>query len=409
MVHPCGLHRSGQLIEEKCLLDLVLDHLCRFVAYPSWEASYAHALWVAHAHAMDAWDSTPRLAFLSAEPGSGKTRALELTATLVPNPVEAINVTPAYLFRKVGSDAGRPTVLFDEIDTIFGPKAKGNEEIRGLLNAGHRKGAVAGRCIIKGKVIETEELPAYSAVALAGLDDLPATIRTRSIMVKMRRRGPDERVEPYRIRDHEPLGHALRDQLAIWAASNLGRLSSLRPAMPSGLSDRDADVWEPLLTVASTFGPRWEERARVAAVTLVTASKQKAPSLGVRLLSDIRDAFGDKDKMTTKQLLEILNADEEAPWGDYRGKQLNGRNLASLLSPYELKSKTIRTDFGTAKGYAREDLYDAWRRYLPALEGSEKDRAFTQENVTDVTDVTDVTSRPYDEDSPDTTYSELTP
>ena len=48
---------------------------------------------------------------------------------------------------------------------MFGPRAKDNEEIRGLLNAGHRKGAVAGRCVIAGKQVKTEEIPAYCAVA----------------------------------------------------------------------------------------------------------------------------------------------------------------------------------------------------------------------------------------------------
>ena len=113
------------------ILDEVHAFLGRFVAYPSKETHTAHTLWVAHAHLMDAWESTPRIAFLSPEPGSGKTRALEITQMLVPNPVEAINVTPAYLFRKVGSEEGAPTILFDEIDTVFGPKAKDNEEIRG--------------------------------------------------------------------------------------------------------------------------------------------------------------------------------------------------------------------------------------------------------------------------------------
>jgi hypothetical protein len=139
--------------------------LGRFVAYPGEHEHTAHVLWIAHAHAMAAWDSTPRLAALSPEPGSGKTRLLEVTELLVPRPVEAINVTPAYLFRKVGDPDGSPTILFDEIDTVFGPKAKGNEEIRGLLNAGHRRGAVAGRCVVKGKLIETEEIPAYCADA----------------------------------------------------------------------------------------------------------------------------------------------------------------------------------------------------------------------------------------------------
>jgi len=74
------------------------------------------------------FDTTPRLAFLSPEPASGKTRALEITERLVLNPVPAVNVSPAYLCRKVG--AGNTTILFDEIDTVFGPKAKENEEIR---------------------------------------------------------------------------------------------------------------------------------------------------------------------------------------------------------------------------------------------------------------------------------------
>src|SRR4051812_46384726 len=57
------------------VLQSVYDFLGRFVSYPSEHAHVAHALWSVHAHMMDVWDSTPRLAFLSAEPASGKTRA----------------------------------------------------------------------------------------------------------------------------------------------------------------------------------------------------------------------------------------------------------------------------------------------------------------------------------------------
>lgn len=46
------------------------------------------------------------------------------------------------------------------LDNVAG-RAKGDEEIRGLLNAGHRKGAVAGRCVVRGKQVFTEEVPAY--------------------------------------------------------------------------------------------------------------------------------------------------------------------------------------------------------------------------------------------------------
>jgi hypothetical protein len=95
---------------------------------------------------------------------------------------------------------GPPTILYDEIDTVFGPKAKENEEIRGMLNAGHRNGAMAGRCVVRGKIVETEELPAYCAVALAGLNDLPDTIMTRAVVVRMHRRASTELIEPWRPR-----------------------------------------------------------------------------------------------------------------------------------------------------------------------------------------------------------------
>ncbi len=196
----------------------VYDFLGRFVAYPSEASRVAHALWIMHTYLMEEWDATPRLAFLSAEPGSGKTRALEITELLVPNPVQAVNVSPAYLFRKVGAEQA-PTILFDEIDTVFGPKAKENEEIRGLLNAGHRRGAVAGRCVIRGKAVETEEIAAYCAVALAGLGWLPETLLSRSIIIRMRRRHAGEKVEAYRRRLHAPEGDRVREKIELWARS----------------------------------------------------------------------------------------------------------------------------------------------------------------------------------------------
>lgn len=342
-------------------------HLSRFIAYPSENAAVAHTLWIAHTHAMDAWEATARLAFMSPEPSSGKTRALEITENLVPRPVQSVNVSPAYLFRKVGAEDGRPTILFDEIDTIFGKKAKGNEEIRGLLNAGHRKGAVAGRCVVKGKQVETEEIPAYCAVALAGLDDLPDTIRTRSIIIRMRRRAPDEQVEPYRRRLHAPEGQELGEKLAAWIANNESRLSDALPQMPPEIVDRDADVWEPLFAVADLIGGDWPLKARVAAVTLVTDAKVGTPSLGIRLLADLREVFGDKAQLRTTDILECLNRMEEAPWGDIKGKAMDARGLSQHLSPYGVRPKTIRTGQGsnTAKGYTRDDLHDAWQRYLP--------------------------------------------
>ena len=304
------------------LLNDVHAFLGRFVAYPSEHAQIAHTLWIAHTHLMDCWDSTPRIAFLSPEPGSGKTRALEVSELLVPNPVAAVNVSPAYLFRKVADENGAPTLLFDEIDTVFGPRAKENEEIRGLLNAGHRKGAVAGRCVVRGKEVFTEELAAYCAVAMAGLGYLPDTILTRSVVVNMRRRAPNETVEPYRRRLEVEKGDHLRNRLAVWASNVTDQVRDAWPDMPEGITDRNADVWEALFSVADAAGGEWPNRARVAAVALVALTRSGEGSMGIRLLTDIRSVFGARDVMRTKDLLNALIDMEESVWADLRGNPM---------------------------------------------------------------------------------------
>jgi len=343
------------------VLDEVERYLRRFVAYPSEHACVAHVLWVAHTHRMKLWESTPRLAFLSPEPGSGKSRALEVTEPLVPMPVHAVNTTPAYLFRKVADPKGLPTLLYDEIDTVFGPRAKDNEDVRGMLNAGHRKGAKAGRCVVRGAVVTTEELDAYCAVALAGLDDLPETLMSRSVVVRMRRRAPHEVVEPFRHRVNAPQGEEIGRRLAAWAET----IQLQWPEMPHQITDRNADLWEPLLAVGDAAGGDWPERGRVAAVALVADSMAAPPSLGVRLLADLRTVFGDADHMSTEDVLAGLVAMAEAPWGDIRGKELDARGLSRRLSKYGVKPRNVRIGERTPKGYTATDLADSWSRYLP--------------------------------------------
>ncbi len=345
------------------VLDEVDALLTRFVVFPSEEARHAVALWCAHAHVLDAFETTPRLAFLSPEPGSGKTRALEIVELLVPRPVLTVNASPAYLIRRL-ADEDRPTLLFDEIDTVFGPKAKkDNEDVRGLLNSGYRRGATSGRCVVKRNSVEIEEFPSFAAVALAGLDDLPDTIGTRSVIVRMRRRAPSERVAPFRRRLHEVEGHEVRDRLGSWAGSRFLDLSDAWPELPASVQDRDADVWEPLLAIADAAGGRWPDLARVAAVSLVSQSQGERGGLGVKLLADLRTVFEDRDYMGTDEILDALSALEESPWADLKGRGLDARGLAWRLKKYDVAPKQIKAI--NRKGYRRDDLHDAWSRYLP--------------------------------------------
>ncbi|MFD6414997.1 DUF3631 domain-containing protein [Streptomyces sp. NPDC060194] len=361
-------------VDGAALLDDVEAFHRRFNVFPQEAAYVAVALWDAHAHLLDCFDSTPRLAFLSPEPGSGKSRALEIVETLVPRPMVAVNASAAALFRAVSGPDGRPTILFDEIDTVFGPKAGDNEELRGFLNAGHRRSGVTYRCVGDGGNQTVVAFPSFTAVAVAGLGSLPDTILTRSVIIRMRRRARNEHVEAFRARRDEADGHKLREQLAAWAESVADRVRDAWPDMPDGITDRPADVWEPLLAVADAAGGTWPERARAACQELVAAAAAgDRASTGIRLLTDLRDhVLAGIDRLPTVAILDRLTAMDEAPWGDMGGKPLDARTLARMLAEYvttdgdPVRARNIKTAGSVLKGYYAADLADAWSRYCPA-------------------------------------------
>jgi hypothetical protein len=116
---------------------------------------------------------------------------------------------------------------------------------------------------------------------------------------------------------------------------------------------------------------------------MVAQAKESTPSLGVRLLGDVRAVFEELDRITTAALLERLKALEEAPWSDLRGKPLDARGLARLLKPYGIAYKTVREGELTAKGYERADFVDAWARYLSLfpIAGVTSDTAVTPDGT----------------------------
>lgn len=381
------------------LLMSVDDWLGRFVSYPHADAHTAHTLWIAHTWLVDQFDNTPRIAFLSPEPGSGKSRALEVTEPLLADPVITVNASPSYVFRRIKVEDGQPmpTLLIDECDAIFSTRAStSSEELRGLLNSGYRRGATAGRARPTKDDVITEDWPSFAPVALAGLNQLPDTLMTRSIVVNMKRRKPGETVSPYRRRIYKNEAAALREQLAAWAAQVRPTIADTWPQIPDSIQDRDADVWEPILQVADAAGGAWPKIARQAAVRMVADQRQRPETLGIKLLSDIRKIMADTERISTVDLLGRLIAIDTSPWAAIHGEPIDSRFLARTLSKYDVPTNnTMKIDGRVVKGYARHHLVDAWERYLPTpspqIGNSGNQGNLPAANGPDVTEVTEVT------------------
>ena len=137
--------------------------------------------------------------------------------------------------------------------------------------------------------------------------------------------------------------------------------------MPSELSDREQDNWEPLFAVARCAGPRWLAKAREAALS-IKGSTEEPQSMSNNLLADIREVLASyRDRyIPSAKLLELLFKDSEMGWDSYnRGFPLTARQLAKNLSSYGIRSKTVRMrDASTPKGYEVREFEEVFKRYL---------------------------------------------
>lgn len=268
-------------------------------------------------------------------------------------------MTVAVLFRLV--DAHAPTILADEYDAWL----KDNEELRGLLNAGHRRGATMFRC--EGKNNEVRGFVAYAPAVLCGIGALPGTLHDRSIVIRLERAKPGELRARFDSR-HTDKEHELCSKLARWTGDNFARLESADPKLPAGVFNRLADNWRPLFAIAEIAGADWPQRAVSAFANLTTKADMDAEGIGTMLLADIRDIFGrtEVDPISTADLVEALVELDDHPWPELsHGKPITKVKLSLMLKRFQITSATKRDGTITFKGYDRSSFSDAFARYLP--------------------------------------------
>lgn len=348
-------------VDGAALMGALARTFARYLALPDGAAT-ALALWVVHAHAVEAAFVSPLMVLASPEKRCGKTTTFKVLGALVPRRLPASSISPAALFRSI--EKFRPTLLLDEADTAF----RESEELRAIVNAGHdRDGAFVLRTV--GDDHEPRAFSTWCPKAIALIGTLPGTLTDRAIVVPMRRRRRDEKVERLRVdrlADLEPL----RSQAWRWTRDHLAVLREADPEVPASLNDRASDNWRPLLAVADAAGNPWSVRARRAACLLSGVDDGGEDAPGVLLLADLRTLFDERavDRLATANILEHLHGMETRPWPEW-GKQrrpISARGIAALLSRFKVVPGKWKDGPDTVRGYDRAGFEDAFSRYLPS-------------------------------------------
>ena len=293
---PWNVEPWPDLVETRLLLQEIITKICRYIVMRP-EAVTATALWTMTAWAHEGATHSPILAAISVEPDSGKSTLLGVLRFLVPKPFVSVEPTGPSVYRTVDRD--HPTLIIDEADDLFYRKS----DLRAIVNAGWSRGTRIPR---QGRWYDPF---CPKILGILGKTKLPRTIASRSIILRMWPKKPEEKAEDFAYAD-DPAFSTIRRKLARWAADNLSIIKELKPPQPPGFNNRLSANWKLPLQIAQHAGGGWREQARRSAIYLSRTPYE--PSIGVQLLAALRAMFAkNRTQITSEQVVQELLADPE--------------------------------------------------------------------------------------------------
>jgi hypothetical protein len=356
------------------LFNDIKPYLLRYVVFSQPEHADVIALWILHTWVVDQADYTPYIYLHSPVMRCGKTQVQKVVEPLVRNPLRTCNVSEAALYREI--EESHPTLLWDEIDSIFGSRktSEANENKRALLNAGHERGMRAIRMERGNGGFVKISFDPFCPKILAGIGRLPDTIVDRSIPILIHRRLKTQPCHKYRRQDRIA-ARPIHDALETWSkdVELLKTLRAIQPQMPECMTDRQEDIWEPLLAIADAIGGYVPELARQAAQVLCDSDDEFG--YGAAQLAAIRKLVCGRDRITSADLINGLWEADALPSRLMEDEEPNykkiGHWLSKFIQSYGGKpARKLRFGEQTFKGYEAAELKQIFDRYCPSeLEG----------------------------------------
>ena len=324
---PESVELWPEAVETAALLSELISQLRRFIVFRQDTDATAVALWIMFSWIHAVATHSPNLVVTSPEPDCGKSTLLGVLARLTPRPVSGVELTGPALYRIVDRD--HPTLLVDEADDLFHRKP----DLKHIVNAGWTRGTKIPR-VVQGVVREFDPFCA-KAIALKGMA-MPDTTASRSIVVDLWPKRPDEKVEVFAVR---------RRSRVSGAAAQAGAMER-RPCddarrSEAGIAARfQQSSGRQLAIVAGDCRSRRRRLAQTGAAGRHQAAftAERRAECGIRLLTALQEIFANRTEITSAELVQLLAADPDAEWGAFRGRAaISQRELAALLKPYDVR------------------------------------------------------------------------
>ena len=287
----------------------------------------------------------------------GKTTLIiEVVGRLAPKAyASGSDPTVASIFRT--ADRDKPTMLFDNVDTLFQRKP----EVTELFLIGWTRGIKIPRVERIGGDWQTVWYDPFTpkACSLIGTN-LPRPLLGRCLLIELWPLKPGEEVAEVNPFNPELMDafKSLRRKLMRWSDDNASTLKDAEPLFPAGFTTRPRANVKLLLAIAELAGDDWAEQARAAVDKLLRAKRE--PSWLELLLKEVWAVFvieASKD-IKSAALVKRLTNDPTSEWHEYgsRAHRVTEREVAALLRRLHVRPHPIGKQ--RIRGYHRQDFLE---------------------------------------------------
>lgn len=356
----------GTKTRGQALIEEIIAYIERYVVLPAEPAgqSLVLALWVVHTWFFECFPATPYLTITAPVKQAGKTVCLEVLGLICRSSHLMATLRPLALVRLMEAYEGKCTLLLDEAEKLSN-SAIG--DLRSIFTTGYTNG---GRHLISGKGKEFVWMRTWAPKAFALIGDVMDVCRDRSIVVHLRRADP--KVD---FRANRQMAEA---EARMIQAGILAGIKTPTLVAPMFLQGREREIWTALFSIAASMEldkPTMLLLER-AASDLVGLKSEKLRSyssvedeaeaatsmIGELAMRDLRAVLKDGEaNITSVEAVRRMKELGQSPWRTFKGSGLTDVQLAALVKPFGVGTKSIWIGKGrkgrtSAKGYSADNI-----------------------------------------------------
>lgn len=330
-------HRLEQLYRER-------------IWFPEVGNYWIFALYTMLSYVYPVFDAVPYL-HLTGLPGSGKTHAARLLATLAFNGHVEVDPTEASLFRTI--EATRGLVVLDDQETGVTNRRHSENPFMTIMKVGYKRGGMVTRMERRGADFVPQTFDVYCPKVITNVFGLEDILADRTIPILMRGLPPNLdrpiNTSPLQSKVSQPIV----DDLFLFAMHHTPKISELANE-PSQHQNRTEEIFWPLFVLAmyiDIHSSEGAERSLLSELSAILEEKKgerevikyDTPEATLRLaLLNLLENRGKDDWVSARDIEKEFYKLHSSPPNWYNDRWL-GRNIGKVagLRPQDRKRGTV--------------------------------------------------------------------